>query len=570
MFMDKKAISTLTLIILIGVSAIIGGIISYMLTIAHYVEMEYNIPEEETTLAITEILLDPEDVSSFAIKILNPSYSISNATITGIAISVEGENTLYSVVETSPDLKDGITVPIGKDVTVTCKKVQFEGKNVTFGRFITEHAGKAATVHVFSKEASAANKEFILPSAKLEVIPKFNVNLSVNNFTLIIRNEGQESLTINYIWVGGIDLTKENTGVDISQGILLSPNETLTLNCQESLPTMRGNIIMYTIEGYQFIEEFTAPFLQMFIRDVSFNGNETSSFSVTLNVTAFQTHTSYVNVTLVSLMLDNGTELTFNQSLGIRYNSTASLEIPWDWTEYRGREFNITVQTLQGLTAVKERVKTPGSVFLKVLNKEKTFDLKDREHFNLTILNYPYPSSLEAVNITKIEVKEKHVILRGNLTTPELPYAYLNPSEPLSINCTFNWEEYAGKNLTLIVYVITNATGEEYQFSFSFAIPKAELNITSVTCLKFGKINYLNITVENMPYSLSNLTISQFVVTVQNESALSNVSIVIMPGETVSIITTVQLGIESGTEVMIKVITEEGIEAQWTGIPSIP
>ena len=55
--MNKKAVSSLTLIILMLVSAVIGGIIAYMLTIAYYVEIEYNIPENKIILTITDVYI---------------------------------------------------------------------------------------------------------------------------------------------------------------------------------------------------------------------------------------------------------------------------------------------------------------------------------------------------------------------------------------------------------------------------------------------------------------------------------------------------------------------------------
>jgi len=573
MFMNKKAISTLTLIILIVASAIVGGIISYMLTIAYYVEIGYNVPENEVTLVITEIFLDPKDVSSFSIEVLNPSYSVSDAIITGIAVSIEGEDTLYNIIETSPDTKEGIPVSVGESVKISCKKIQFKGKSVTLGRFITEYPGKVATVHVFSKEGSAANKKFIFPSAELEIIPEFNVSESVKNFTLTIRNEGQENLTLNYIRVGNIELTKENTGIDVSQGISILAGKTLTLNCKEEWFFTRGNILVSTLEGYEFVEEFTAPLLQMFIQDVSFNENNTSSFKVTLGVTAFQIHTGYINVTSTSLMLDNGTQLTFNQSLGVKYNSTATFEVPWDWTRYRGREFNLTIETVQGLAATKEKIKTPDPVILKVLKKEKTFSLLDKEHFNVTIQNHQ--SSIEAVNITKIIIKETGEIINGTKSEPQLPWGPLNSTDVKSFYCNASslagyWRNHAGENITLVIhYVVTNGT--EYTFSVTFALPIAELNITSVT-LVHGATNYLNITVENLPCSMVNLTISRVTVTFENQTVTAQMQItpgqmMILIGEKAFVLFPVKLEDSIG-EVTVKVVTEEGIEAYWSDTPS--
>ena len=181
--MNRKAISALTLIILMLVSAVIGGIIAYMLTIAYYVEIEYNIPENETTLAITDILLDPKHVDSFTIKVLNPSYSVSEATVTAIALSVEGEDALYKVVQTSPNLTEGIQIQVGQDLEIKCEKIQMGEDTVSVGRFLTEFPGKIATVYVLCENASAANRQFILPSPRLDIRPEFKA-VSYTHLTL--------------------------------------------------------------------------------------------------------------------------------------------------------------------------------------------------------------------------------------------------------------------------------------------------------------------------------------------------------------------------------------------------
>ena len=127
--MNKKAISTLTFIILIGVSAIVGGIISYMLTIAYYVEVGYNLPENETALIITNVYINPEDASSFMITVLNPSFSVSNATITGVAISVNESKELYEAI-TIPPIIEGLNVSRGEALDIKCSAVKMGEKRL--------------------------------------------------------------------------------------------------------------------------------------------------------------------------------------------------------------------------------------------------------------------------------------------------------------------------------------------------------------------------------------------------------------------------------------------------------
>mgnify|MGYP000188544117 CR=1 FL=1 len=112
------------------------------------------------------------------------------------------------------------------------------------------------------------------------------------------------------------------------------------------------------------------------------------------------------------------------------------------------------------------------------------------------------------INITKIIIEEKGVTIFTNCT--------LKPGQSASLYCTYNWVEHAGQNLTLTIY--TNATSQP--FSFIFPIPAAELNITNVKRVLINGNAYLNITIQNMNYSIWNLTISKVVVTFENQTKI--------------------------------------------------
>jgi flagellar basal body-associated protein FliL len=116
---NVKAISTLIVILLMIIAAIIGGIISYAFTIAYYNKMP-----QRTALTITDVYINKENVNSFIINVLNPSYSPADAKISRIAISLKDETQLYDVVETEPSIGNGINVPIGESVNITCLKIR--------------------------------------------------------------------------------------------------------------------------------------------------------------------------------------------------------------------------------------------------------------------------------------------------------------------------------------------------------------------------------------------------------------------------------------------------------------
>lgn len=157
---DLKGLSTLVTVILMIIAAIVGGIIAYAFTIAAYTEIP-----ERTTLVITGVYFEEEEnATSFKISVLNPSYSPTDATLYGIALSVKGENQLYYVTETKPAIGNGIVIPRSEALNITCSKIEKGSEALSFGEFAVEFAGKSIIVHIFSSNSTASNIEIALPS----------------------------------------------------------------------------------------------------------------------------------------------------------------------------------------------------------------------------------------------------------------------------------------------------------------------------------------------------------------------------------------------------------------------
>ena len=149
---NLKAVSTLAIILLMMISAIIGGLLSYIFTIAFFTKIP-----EKTTVTITDVYFDKENARSFKISLLNPSYSPTNATVTRIALSLKGGPELYDVISTEPSIENGIVIQKGETLNITCLKAQRDSANVSWGRLAGEFAGENITVHVFSPDSPAAN-----------------------------------------------------------------------------------------------------------------------------------------------------------------------------------------------------------------------------------------------------------------------------------------------------------------------------------------------------------------------------------------------------------------------------
>ena len=571
MFMNKKAISTLTLIILIVASAIVGGIISYMLTIAYYVEMGYNIPENTTTLAITDVYINPEDATSFRVTILNPSFSISNATVTRIAVSVANETDLYEVVETQPPIGDGLVIPRGEAVNITCSALQVKGKRMRWGEFAYMFAGQPITIHVFSENSSSANRMEKLPFVELEVTPIFGDTFK--NFAIKLKNhkDSETALTINSVELLDVEgsrftdfLYRGRISLKIPElPVTLEQDQSITLTCQLNwFGINKTKIFISTEQGYRiYTENITLQQIYFEIKNVTFDVDYTDRFNVTM--VNYQDSAKTAIIERIEVETKDGNVTCFNVSMPLFVGMEWTYTCMWDWKNYRGKELNVTVFLKQDINQSFQK-KTPQSIILKVINSDSVFSLRDKGHFNITLQNHP--SSLETVNITRILVKEinENITLGYSLEPGNITSFYCNAS-----NLEDYWRENPGGNLTLIVYYATE-TITESNFTFTFTLPKAELNIISVEPIADGETKYLNITIENSHYSLVNLTVLRVILTYENQTEEMQLipGKVIMPGQSITLHFMSDWEKYQGKTLRIEIITEEGIKAVWTGILS--
>jgi len=249
---NKKALSTITVILLIIMAAVAGGIISYAFTIAAYVKLP-----DKTTLVITGIYLDRENVTSLKISVLNPSYSPTEATIYGIALNIRGETELYYALETYPSIRYGIVVPIGESVNITCSYLKKGDSSISLGEFIGEFIGKTVIVHVLSSDSSASNIEAVLPNARINVTTSFNPQISLKNFSITLTNEesSEVDLTINAITFADIEIEEISPDVN-SQPITVRRNSSLRINLVGDWAGLNKTTVkIFTQQGYIFTRE---------------------------------------------------------------------------------------------------------------------------------------------------------------------------------------------------------------------------------------------------------------------------------------------------------------------------
>ena len=498
-----KGLSTITIILIVVISAVVGGIISYAFTIAYYT----NVPEK-TTLAITGIYIDPQNVRSFNITVLNPSYSPGDANITRIALSLKNGTRLYDVVETSPSIQNGLKIRKGESLNITCLKLE---ANMLFSDFASEFAGEKILVHVFAEESPAANMEAKLPYVKIDITTDFNPKVSFKRFNITLTNSllSEVNLTVTSIDLGLVSFGEVYPDFRLNP-VSLQKNETVCFQFKNAswYGHVQFMLSVYTEQGYVFRKEVKVGTVHAAVQSVVFDENYTDFFKVT--VYNFAESTSPVNVKEVRCVLEDGTMVTFDCNLAeLPPNATREFIFPWNWKEYRGKNVTLAAYFAQEFETDRYRAVTPSPVILKILDADKTFNLRDNKRFNITILNHP--SSLRTVNVTRIVVKQTGEVLN-------VADGLVNPNSSKTFCCIFNWTDFLkshGRNLTLTVYAKDTQTLEGYTFDFSFMLPLAELNITAVEIATLGETRYLNVAAKNLEYSLWNITLSKVIIEIQ-------------------------------------------------------
>jgi archaellum component FlaF (FlaF/FlaG flagellin family) len=567
---NVKAISTLMVILLMIIAAITGGIVSYAFTIAYYNKMP-----QRTALTINDVYINKENVNSFIINVLNPSYSPADAKISRIAISLKDEAQLYDVVETEPSIENGINVPIGESVNITCLKIRRNNANVTLGELIGSFgfAGKTIVVHVFSSyPVAAANMEIEAPYVKLNIAETFDSKFSFKKFNVTLTNDPQSevNMTIIDVLIPGVDILQVKP--DIRGYMIPRGSEPVCFEFNGSWHGVaKTSIIVYTKQGYVFRKEIETKNVYAAIQNVSFDIEHRDHFNITVFNLAESAH--YANITKIKCKLDNGTDLPAqicDPSIGVMPNSTVTVKFNWNWTEYRGRNITIVACFLQEFETNPYNAITPPPIIVKVLNENNVFDLRDTKHFDITILNHV--SSLEAINITQIKIKETGQILNGTTQVrPQLPYGPITPNSDATFNCTFDWAEFVekhGRNLTLTINVTTNSLSK-YSFDFTFTLPVAELNITAIEPIEISGVKYLNLTFKNLDYSLWNLTLSKIIITVKDlanplEYALPKNQTVITRGGEIAFLCPFDWQKYLDKDITVTVFTDEAVEASLT------
>ena len=501
---NKKAISTIILIVLILCSAVFGAFLSYMWVMANFY-----LEPEKVNLVITQVDFPVDHADYFYITVMNPSHSPSNTNITEIHFSVEGNDTIYNVTDTYPE---ALPIPLEKGTNKTIKC------NRNWGEF----AGKKINLYVSATDASGAVASAETKFVELELQTQFNATVSCKQFNITITNSQNSAINltltkieINMIPVENVTLLPNDQNVTFP--INAFAGKPISLRCTYDWNTfVNPKIRVETAEGYyaEASANATASVL-LLITDVKFN--ETKPDELGITVSNSQYSSTPVDISDIVLTYHNGTQdqqyhingtLTIPQfvpyyRLGIG-NTTTFNHCIWNWTNYRDQNVTITMNVKQGFTPASETRKTPQQVVFKI--KEVNFNVTDTSHFLVTVANMP--CSLQNITIATIKVNETDVALNQTV----------NIGKEKIFNCTFDWANFRGEEVNITAYTSDGL----YALPINITLPSVDLKIL-VNEHDFAKsaegIPYINVTIMNTHFSNRNVTITQIIFKTENTTA---------------------------------------------------
>jgi len=531
---NRKAVSTLTLIVLMLCSAVFGALVSYLWVMSSY----YNMPENTTLLIVEDVVFPISNARYFNATILNPSNSASDATITAICLSIEGKNEEYNVTTTEPEL--GV-IRRGTKQTFECLK--------NWSNF----AGETVTIEPVAANASTKSHSYVIPRVKLELTPNFDVSQSVEHFNLTIENSAEFNVSLEILEIMVFDLP---INVTPSLPLTLSVNQTEIFRCDYNWENYWGQNVTITVEtaeGYKSVY-ITNELLgaALYIDEVKFDYTDTTYFNLTIS--SFEYSTATVMVNSVNLTLPDETTIILDTTppldiipIPIPPNESLTIQCIWNWNTHRNETITVRIYTKQGFIVPSKIVITPPSIVWNITDVK--FDLDDIEHFLVNVTNTL--CSLQSINVTQIRLNE-------NVTEITPSSLRISAGEQRQFSCAFNWTSLKGENSTLMV-----CTADGLNISKSITLPSVKLKIINVSFKTSEGVRYLNITVENVKESLLDVTVARIVISLENETVYESKGIgtLIEVGENLTLTFSLNWSSYENEEVTISVYTEEGFEA---------
>lgn len=559
---NKKAVSSLSLILLLLIAAIIGGIISYLWVTGYYVSLKEKIPEQNT-VAITNLSFNPQNASLFNATILNPSFSPDDSVqVASIVYRGQSETTLHPVIVSVPSLQTPFSLPRGTSQTFSCTGD------------LSPYVNQTIWVSVFVLNGSGSTLSVKIPYTQLFVVPDFNTVTGTGNFTVTLRNAPSSVATLH---VSGLSISNapiNNTLITPTLPQPLAPNQTVTLalNFDWTSYAATGGpqpISVLTKEGYTASNLAQIPKVAFSIQKINFNESDTKHFTVTVK-NQVSTNTP-LNVSRIEVALANGT-LNVTSALnshtnGVLGNSTGNFTANWDWTNYRDKSVVVTVYMLQGVKASGQQT-TSLAAPLKI---PVAPILPDSQHVLITVQNSPYalrPANVTKITVTLINSTENPI----QIVQPGAPPYLIGIGNTTMFSAYWNWQNYLNKTVTFSIYtdeglaafrgIITPSSSSNYTIY---------LTIPTLPVFNTNNTGQFEVTIHNNQNSTGSATIIRITVLLANGTEIDTTftSQTIAPNNNATFACNWDWSTYSNKSIAIRVYTSDGLKTIYvTNTPS--
>lgn len=488
-----KAVSALVVILLVLISLIIGGLLSYV-----WVMSNYYLESSKTSLSITDAVFPIDHGDYFNVTVLNPSHSTTDTNITAVYLTVEGNLTLLNVTSTEPALP--LLIARASYQTIKCSF------------YWSLFAGKTITAHVLGENSSGDAFSISTAFVGLTATAGFNATESSKYFNLTVSNDKDSAINLTLSKVYFNYLLEipdtEMPGVTLNSTLIANGTSIAFTVFHDWTNFVNPVIRVRTLEGYiaDAPANASASF-SFFVANVTFNNRNPNQLNLTLTNT--EESSTLVDLSEIVLTYGNGTTLnltTTNPSLfptRIQVNSTVTLTFDWSWIVYRDQNLTITAYTKQGFATSPLTVKTSAPVIYEI--GKTAFNLNDTSYFLTNITNSP--SSNQSITISQIKLNDN--------VTSFTPQTSLAPGDEIQFNCTgINWTDLKGKvatltvNTTLGLLISQNVTVPDVEFTM-----QEPMFGTTVDNFK-----YVSLTLVNSAFSSRNLTITQITFATPNKT----------------------------------------------------
>lgn len=331
-------------------------------------------------------------------------------------------------------------------------------------------------VYTMGFYASSEFKNPDRPAIFVESVEFPEQDTSFFNVTVLNPSFSPTSANITRIAARTTDDNRVHEISDTSPSLhyLLKPGVSQTFRCSWNWANYTGIKLSYTeaaaVEIFVFLEDKTGtvfekqkPHVALFISEVKFNSTvSVNHFNIT--VENLQSSATYVNVTSISIDVATITHDMVTPSLPYELapgDPAVTFKVMWNWTDYQGKGVTVGVHTLQGYIGTRTLL-LPPPVNLTIT--DVAFNVSDTTHFNITVTNSE--SSPTYVDISEITVSIDNEPPVKLIEWNAYPSSKLEQNSSILIVCTWNWNDYRGQNLTVIVF-----TQQGFVVSRSATIP---------------------------------------------------------------------------------------------------